>query len=134
MKNAPVELQETYYPLLFERHALRTDSGGAGKYRGGLGVEVKIRCLHDVFVSRNTEMTKCRPWGLWGGRESLPSMTLIEQPQGLLEKLPGKISHLLLRNGGSVTFFTPGGGGYGDPALRDPAVVKKDLTLGYISR
>ena len=134
VKNAPVELQETYYPLLFERHALRTDSGGAGKYRGGLGVEVKIRCLHDVFVSRNTEMTKCRPWGLWGGRESLPSMTLIEQPQGLLEKLPGKISHLLLRNGGSVTFFTPGGGGYGDPALRDPAVVKKDLTLGYISR
>ena len=134
VKNAPVELQETYFPLLFERHALRTDSGGAGKYRGGLGVEVKIRCLHDVYVSRNTEMTKCRPWGLWGGRESLPGVTLIEQPHGSLEKVAGKISHLLLRTGGSVTFLTAGGGGYGDPALRDPAARKKDLTLGYTSR
>lgn len=134
VKNAPVELQEMYYPLLFERHALRADSGGAGRYRGGLGVEAKIRCLHDTYVSRNTEMTRCRPWGLWGGQESLSSLTLVQQPDGSIEKVPGKISHLPLRAGGSVTFLTAGGGGYGDPARRDPAAVERDLLQGYISK
>ncbi len=134
VKNAPVELQELYFPLLFERHALRTDSGGAGRYRGGLGVEIKIRCLHDAYVSRNTEMTRRPPWGLQGGKESAPSRTVIEQPDGSIEEVQRKISHLLLRAGGSVTFLTAGGGGYGDPALRDLAAIKRDLRLGYISK
>ncbi len=134
VKNAPVELQEIYFPLLFECHALRADSGGAGQYRGGLGVEAKIKCFHNTYVSRNTEMTRCHPWGLWGGQESVSSLTLVEQPDGSIEEVPGKISHLLLRAGGSVTFLTAGGGGYGDPARRDSAEVERDLLRGYISR
>ncbi len=134
VKNAPIELQELYFPLLFERHALRADSGGAGRYRGGLGVDIKIRSLHDTYVSRNMEMTRCPPWGLWGGRESLPSLTIVEQPDGSAEAIQRKISHLLLRAGGSVTFLSAGGGGYGDPALRDAGAIKRDLLFGYVSK
>lgn len=134
VKNTPIELQELHFPLLFERHALRVDSGGAGRFRGGLGVEIKIKCLHDVYVSRHTERTKCRPWGLRGGKESLPSVTLVTRARGSVEEVPGKVNHLLLHSGDSVTFLTAGGGGYGDPALRDAAAIEKDLLGGYVSR
>src|SRR6185503_19187671 len=69
VKNTPIELQELYYPLLYECHALRTDSGGAGKFRGGIGVEVKVKPLEGFFLSRNTDRIKCPPWGLLGGAE-----------------------------------------------------------------
>jgi len=74
VKNTPIELQELYYPLLYERHALRPDSGGAGKFRGGIGVEVAITPLSDFFVSRNTDRIQCPPWGLAGGGEGLPNL------------------------------------------------------------
>ena len=132
VKNAPIELQEIYFPLHFERHALRVDSGGSGKFRGGLGVEIEIRCLHDTHVNRNTERTKSPPWGLWGGLAGLPNTSLLHRAGHSPEEVRGKVSHVLLHAGDSVTFFTAGGGGYGDPALRAPAAVKKDLAEGYI--
>jgi N-methylhydantoinase B len=133
VKNTPIELQELYYPVLYEEHALRPDSGGAGKFRGGLGVEVKIKALHDLYVTRNTDRIDCPPWGLLGGQEGLTNLTLI-QHNGQEEKLPGKFSHLLLRAGESVRFLTAGGGGYGDPSERDPSAVKRDVALGYVSQ
>ncbi len=132
VKNTPVELQELYYPLFYECHRLRPDSGGAGKYRGGLGVEVKVRPLYDFYVSRNTDRIQCPPWGLRGGRQGAVNETLVQR-DGLEEKLPGKFSHLLVHPGQTVTFLTAGGGGYGDPAERDPASVKRDLKLGLIT-
>ena len=132
VKNTPVELQELYYPLFYECHRLRPDSGGAGKYRGGLGVEVKVRPLYDFYVSRNTDRILCPPWGLRGGRQGAVNETLVQR-DGLEEKLPGKFSHLLVHPGQTVTFLTAGGGGYGDPAERDPASVKRDLKLGLIT-
>jgi N-methylhydantoinase B len=133
VKNTPIELQELYYPVLYEDHALRPDSGGAGKFRGGLGVEVKVKALHDLYVTRNTDRIECPPWGLLGGREALTNRTLIQR-NGQEEKLPGKFSHLLVRAGESVTFLTAGGGGYGDPSERDPNAVKRDVALGYVSQ
>jgi N-methylhydantoinase B len=133
VKNTPIELQELYYPVLYEDHALRPDSGGAGKFRGGLGVEVKVKALHDLYVTRNTDRIECPPWGLLGGREALTNRTMIQR-NGQEEKLPGKFSHLLVRAGESVTFLTAGGGGYGDPSERDPNAVKRDVALGYVSQ
>jgi N-methylhydantoinase B len=132
VKNTPIELQELYYPLMYESHALRTDSGGAGKFRGGIGVEVKVRPLHDFYLSRNTDRIKCPPWGLHGAEQGAVNETLIER-DGKKEILPGKFSHLLVKPGETVTFLTAGGGGYGNPSQRDPAAVQCDVALGYVS-
>jgi N-methylhydantoinase B len=133
VKNTPIELQELYYPLLYERHSLRSDSGGAGKFRGGVGVEVQVKPLHDLFVSRNTDRIQCPPWGLLGGEEGATNATVIRR-NGKEEKLPGKFSHLLVHPGETVTFLTAGGGGYDDPAKRDANAVERDIDLGYVSK
>ena len=133
VKNTPIELQELYYPLLYERHALRTDSGGAGKYRGGVGVEVTVKALENCFLSRNTDRIKCPPWGLLGGEQGAVNETIIER-NGSMEVLPGKFSHLLVRRDESVTFLTAGGGGFGNPSMRDTASINHDVELGYVSK
>ena len=133
VKNTPIELQELYYPLLYECHALRPDSGGAGRFRGGIGVEVKVKPLHDLYVSRNTDRIQCPPWGLLGGEEGKTNQTVIRR-DGKEETLPGKFSHLLVRPGDTVTFLTAGGGGYGNPAEREPTALKRDFVLGYVSK
>jgi N-methylhydantoinase B len=133
VKNTPIELQELYYPLLYECHAFRTDSGGAGKFRGGNGVAVKVKPLENFFLSRNTDRIQCPPWGLLGGAAAMVNETRVDR-NGKEEVLPGKFSHLLVHPGETVTFFTAGGGGYGDPAERDVAAVKRDVELGYVSK
>jgi N-methylhydantoinase B len=132
VKNTPIELQELYYPLLYERHALRTDSGGAGKFRGGIGVEVTVTPLCNLFVSRNTDRIQCPPWGLLGGAEGMTNLTLIKR-NGKQEKLPGKFSHLLVKPGETVTFLTAGGGGYGPASQRNADALRRDIVLGYVS-
>jgi N-methylhydantoinase B len=133
VKNTPVELQEIYYPLIYRYHRLRSDSGGSGEYRGGLGVEVKVTALHELRVSRNTDRLQCPPWGLRGGAEGATNQTYLERDENR-QTLPGKFSHLPLNKGESVIFLTAGGGGYGAARNRAPAAVKRDLELGYISR
>jgi N-methylhydantoinase B len=133
VKNTPIELQELYYPLLYERHALRTDSGGAGKYRGGVGVEVTVKALENCFLSRNTDRIKCPPWGLLGGEPGAVNETIIER-NGNMEVLPGKFSHLSVRRDESVTFLTAGGGGFGNPSMRDTGSINHDVELGYVSK
>jgi N-methylhydantoinase B len=133
VKNTPIELQELSYPLAYECHALRRDSGGAGKFRGGIGVEVRVRALADMRVSRNTDRIKCPPWGLFGGGEGQTNATFVAR-NGKQETLPGKFSHLLVRAGETVTFLTAGGGGYGPPTDRDGSAVERDVALGYVSR
>ncbi|HEX2227345.1 MAG TPA: hydantoinase B/oxoprolinase family protein [Candidatus Binatia bacterium] len=132
VKNTPIELQELYYPLLYECHRLRADSGGKGQYRGGSGVEVRVTPLHEVRVSRNTDRLQCPPWGLLGGGDGATNQTMIERA-GKQETLPGKFSHLLVRPGETVTFLTAGGGGYGQPEKRAAAAIEGDIDLGYLS-
>ena len=64
VRNTPVELQEIKYPVLVDRHALRSDSGGAGRFRGGLGLEVTYRMLQPCKANINCERTLDPPWGL----------------------------------------------------------------------
>ncbi|MDH3444874.1 MAG: hydantoinase B/oxoprolinase family protein [Deltaproteobacteria bacterium] len=132
VRNTPIELQELYYPLLYQCHRFRVDSGGPGRYRGGVGVEVKVAPLHELLVSRNTDRLRCAPWGLHGGGDGVTNQTLIQR-NGKEETLPGKFSHLLVKPGETVTFLTAGGGGYGERAKRDVEAVRRDMEMGYVS-
>ena len=133
VQNAPVELQEIYYPVLIERQRLREDSGGAGKFRGGLGIEVTVRVLCDAYTNINVERQRTAPWGLFGGECGEKAQALVKQspddPGTWLTKKP----NYPLKSGGSVTFFTAGGGGYGSLTERSEKLIERDSRLGYAS-
>ena len=132
VQNAPVEIQEIYYPVLIERQCLREGSGGAGKFRGGLGIEVAVRVLCDAFTNINVERQRTPPWGLFAGEEGDVAKALVKQspdePGTWLIKKPNHP----LKSGGSVTFFTAGGGGYGSPNERSSELIERDRRLGYM--
>jgi N-methylhydantoinase B len=132
VQNAPVELQELYYPVLVEFHRLREGSGGAGKFRGGLGIEIALRLLCDGHANINIERTLYPPWGIFGGESGEPARALVRQgpedPGSWITKAP----NYPVKRGGVVTFFTAGGGGYGSPAERSPALIERDQRQGYL--
>lgn len=131
VQNAPVELQEIYYPVLVEHHRLREGSGGAGKFRGGLGIEISVRVLCDAFTNINVERQRTSPWGLFGGSCGDSAKAWVKQapddPGTWLTKRP----NYPLKQGGSVTFFTAGGGGYGHASERSLELIERDRRLGY---
>ena len=131
--NTPAEVLETAYPLRVERYELRPDSGGAGEFRGGLGLRRDISPVgHDATVSLLTDRRKTRPYGLEGGEPGARGeLGLIDGDDE--EALPGKTS-LTVREGRTLSIRTPGGGGYGDPLDRDPDAVLRDVRLGKLSR
>ena len=133
VQNAPVELQEIYYPVLIEHQRLREGSGGAGKFRGGLGIEIRVRVLCDAFTNINVERQRTAPWGLFGGQDGATARALVKEtaddPGSWLTKKP----NFPLKQGGSVTFFTAGGGGYGPSGERASGLMERDYQLGYVS-
>jgi N-methylhydantoinase B len=132
VQNAPVELQEVYYPVLVEHQRLREGSGGAGQFRGGLGIEICVRVLCDAFTNINVERQRTAPWGLFGGTPGAIARALVKQsPDDDGAWLTKKPNHPLTK-GGSVTFFTAGGGGYGAPEKRSAPLVERDRLLGYV--
>ncbi|HEU4341718.1 MAG TPA: hydantoinase B/oxoprolinase family protein [Candidatus Binatia bacterium] len=132
VQNAPVELQEIYYPVVIERQQLRDGSGGAGKFRGGLGIEVTVRVLCDAYTNINVERQRTVPWGLFGGECGAKAQALVKQapddPGAWLTKKP----NYPLKAGGSVTFYTAGGGGYGAADERPREMIERDERLGYM--
>ena len=132
MSNLPVETLEARYPLRVEEYALRPDSGGAGRWRGGLGLVRQYRLLADRAVLQlRSDRTWHAPWGLFGGRSGAPSRSLIDRGAGW-EPLPGKAT-LEITAGTVVRHEQAGAGGWGDPAGRDAAAVAADLADGKIS-
>jgi N-methylhydantoinase B len=133
VQNAPVELQELYYPVVVERQRLREGSGGAGKFRGGLGIEVTVRVRCDAFTNINIERQRTAPWGLFGGECGATAQALVKQtpddPGSWMTKKP----NYPLKEGGSVTFFTAGGGGYGPASERARELIDRDRKLGYVA-
>jgi len=132
----PLEILESLYPVMFTQWALRPDSGGPGKHRGGLGAIYEIEALADggaeVFLLG--ERGKYPPPGANGGGTAMLNRFVYETDNG--EKTPplvSKVTDVKIRRGQKVRLETPGGGGFGDPAKRDPARIARDLRLGYVS-
>jgi N-methylhydantoinase B len=132
VRNTPVELQEIKYPVLIEQHALRRDSGGAGRFRGGLGLEVTYRLLQSCKANINCERTVAPPWGLHGGGPAAVNRAIIRRADGS-EVAVRKATEIEIGAGDRVTFFTAGGGGYGDPHQRTPQAIARDLAEGVVT-
>jgi N-methylhydantoinase B len=133
----PVEILESLYPVMFTQWALRPDSAGAGKHRGGLGAIYEIEALADsgadVFLIG--ERGKYPPFGVNGGGAAALNRFVYEADQGeATPPLVSKITDVKIRQGQKVRLETPGGGGFGSPLERDPERVARDVRLGYVSR
>ena len=132
--NAPVESMELKYPHLIERHALREDSGGAGEFRGGLGVIQQRRVLATSRINAQIERTQDAPWGLFGGKSGAANKLELLRHDGTHENYPtGKILDQDLHEGDAYILYSGGGGGYGDPLQRSPEHVAADVRQGYVS-
>jgi len=122
----PVEAIEMRYPLRIRQYSLRDGSGGAGRYRGGLGGTKIFEATHgDVVVSIRGERYFTQPWGLAGGQPAASAQAWVERADGSIEEIPSK-RVFTLHQGESLHVETPGGGGYGDPLERDPEAVRQD--------
>ena len=132
VRNVPIEVQETNFPFLVERFALRRDSGGIGEHRGGLGVEIAYRCLQKTVANINMERILDPPWGLHGGGTGAVNRAVIRKTDGS-ERAVAKETNIQLEAGDLVIFLTAGGGGYGDPQRRDAEAIAADLRAGLIS-
>jgi N-methylhydantoinase B len=131
----PVEVLEASYPVRFTQWALRTDSGGAGAHRGGLGAVYEIEMLaDDAQVSTFGERSTQPPPGASGGRAAAANVISYETAHGWVRPpLGAKVVNVELHQGMRLRIESPGGGGWGNPSARDPARVARDVRLGYVS-
>lgn len=132
--NAPIEMVEAKYPVVFTRYGLLPDSGGAGEHRGGLGLVREFRLeAAEGSLSTNFERFRFAPYGIKGGQPGSLSSTTITHADGSTESLRSKVSGIALSAGDTVTIKTSGGGGFGNPADRDPARLAEDLAEGLVT-
>jgi N-methylhydantoinase B len=134
--NGPSEQVEAKYPLLVERYCLRPDSGGAGKFRGGLGTEQVVQARAPIRFSSQMDRVRCKPWGLFGGLSGLGnSVALHRFGKDEETHFPnGKALNQVLQPGDAYILRSGGGGGYGSPLERDLDALARDLRCGYVSR
>lgn len=129
-RNIPAEVLEARYPLRLERYELRTDSGGPGFRRGGLGIRREYRVLGGgVRMLAVMDRTVNPPWALGEGRPGEPSVVRV-QPAG---EAYTWVNSVPVAEGALVTVLTGGGGGWGDPGSRERERVAADLRAGYIT-
>ena len=131
--NTPIEILEMSFPVRVDEYVLVTDSGGAGRFRGGLGASRTWTVLdHKARASACLERTKSAPFGLSGGKPGLAAKIWTEAPNGDKGIAPGK-GGFDVPNGGQIHLRVPGSGGFGDPSERDINAIKEDVLDGYIS-
>jgi len=132
--NLPVEALENEYSLRVDEYALVPDSGGAGRFRGGLGIARQIRATCDdiVFSVRSDGHVLGAP-GLDGGLPGGTARLIRNFGTDREEELSSKTASIVLAAGETTRLETPGGGGLGDPATRDPAALAADLRGGQVS-
>jgi N-methylhydantoinase B len=131
-RNAPVEVIEASYPITVERYGLVLDSEGAGKQRGGLGMERRVRVHTDATLTISSDRHRTRPWGVEGGLTAAGSCIRLAKASGETIELPGKITRDI-HVGDQLTTVTPGGGGWGHPTQRSRRAVEQDLRERMIS-
>jgi N-methylhydantoinase B len=129
--NLPVEALENEYPLLVERYELINDSGGAGTWRGGLGLRRVYRGIdHAVVFSGQGERAVHPPWGLFGGEPGGTGSISLLHDDGRRQELANKPASLEVEPSAAVCIETPGAGGYGPPEVRDAASLEDDVRSG----
>ena len=132
--NLPVESIEMEYPLLVESYGFVPDSGGAGKYRGGLGLRRVVRPVgHTMTFSGQGERFVNKPWGLFGGGGG-GTGKFVKLSGGAEVPLPTKPANLEVKPDEAIVVETPGAGGYGKPSERDKVAIENDLVSGKFSR
>ena len=133
VRNAPIENIELKCPVLIEGRALRQDSGGVGKFRGGLGLDSKVRNLVEGrWNLLNTGRRECPPWGLWEGKPGEVSDSLLRLPEQPEWQSVDVALHPVPEDS-EVIVRTAGGGGWGNPLERDPEKVRMDVIEEFIS-
>ena len=133
VRNGSIEGIELKCPVLVEARAMRADSCGAGKYRGGLGLDVRVRNLVEGrWNFEHTKRQNCPPWGLWNGKAGEFGGYLMRLP-GEQDFTPMRGAHVAVPIGSEAIVRTGGGGGWGDPLERDPRAVQHDVAEEFIS-
>ena len=132
--NTPVEIMETAFPVRVERYEVNPDSGGPGRYRGGCGARRVWRMLDgaDATGALCMERMTSPPFGLLGGKAGAAAVVRLTTPDGITRDLPSK-GAFAAPAGSVVDMITPGSGGFGPVAERDPAAIGRDLLDGYVS-
>lgn len=133
--NLPIEALELEYPLRVNAYELITDSGGAGRFRGGLGIRREIQALDSgAEFSSHADRQQVPPWGLCGGLPGSPGGFVVHVRDGEGERLSsGRASGIHLEPGEAVRIEAPGSGGHGNPLERDPGAVAADVADGRVS-
>jgi N-methylhydantoinase B len=129
----PLELQESLMPFRIEEFSLREDSGGAGKFRGGMGFRKVYRILRPCLLGTNLDRTKYPPWGVQGGKAAKPGRFTLVKSGETQERSVEKENAYPLQPGDLVCVETGGGGGYGPPSERPLELIQRDLDAGYVS-
>jgi N-methylhydantoinase B len=132
-KNNPAEAAEADFPIRLLAYRLREDSGGPGRYRGGLGVEQVIQIMRgEATISHRGDRFTTPAWGLLGGQPGARWRSVVVRAGGEEVELSSKVV-LTLWAGDQLRVWSGGGGGYGDPLARDPALVLDDVLGGKVS-
>jgi N-methylhydantoinase B len=132
--NSPNEQAEAKFPLVVESYRLVPDSGGAGRHRGGLGVERTVRARIPVTMNTQIERAHCRPWGLAGGSEGTGNEVALRIGDKWKTDFPNaKVLVAALKAGDAFRLRSGGGGGYGAPFERPAEDVQEDVRQGYVS-
>jgi N-methylhydantoinase B len=132
MSNMPIETLESRYPILMEEYGFRNDSGGAGRYRGGLGLVRQYRILAKRVVAQvRSDRADHAPYGLFGGAAGAPSRNILN-PETTAEAAPSKFT-MELAGGAVIRHEQAGGGGYGDPFERALELIERDLLDGKVT-
>jgi N-methylhydantoinase B len=132
--NLPVEAIEMEYPLRVESYSLVEDSGGAGKFRGGLGLRRVVSPVgHAAIFSGTGERFRHAPWGLFGGKPGKPGRFVKLQADGSQVRLPNKPAEIRFSPGESIVMESPGAGGYGRPRDREAEAIAADEAAGKFS-
>jgi N-methylhydantoinase B len=131
-RNNPIEDIESHYPLRVLRYELREDGAGAGRWRGGIGSVREFQFLEPGGFSVEADGNKWPPPGLFGGRDGAPGAIVLDPGTEREVELPSKIPYRKVAPGQVLRLVAPSGGGYGDPADRDPEAVRRDVADGLL--
>jgi len=131
--NVPNEFLERYFPMVIERYETVADSGGAGQFRGGNGIQMSYRFTEAGTVSIHDDRWFIPPWGVNGGAPAKRSWKTLERADGSQTPLPAKCDRVAVQPGDQLHYVTWGGGGWGDPLARDAELVALEVRRGLVT-